>query len=396
MVGDLHVTERGIYNDLLRTFSKNGHDVLFVSPTERRNKKTTNAYQYERITHLRVKSFNIQKTNRIEKGVATLLIEYLFIYAILRYFKGRTFDLIIYSTPPVTFTSAIRFFKWRNRAKTYLLLKDIFPQNAVDMKLIRENSLMHKYFSYREKLLYSISDYIGCMSPENVTYLLKHNPEINPRILEVNPNSLIPIDIKLVRRDRISIRKQYNIPSEKILFVYGGNLGIPQGIDYLIQVISRLQDITGLYFLVVGNGTEYYKLQNWFRMNRPVNAQLLPSLGKKDYDALLASADVGMVFLDKKFTIPNFPSRVLSYMELALPVIMATDTNSDIGIVAQENNFGFWSEAGKLETFFKHANKLVASRRVRENMGSNGRSYLLKNYTSEISYEIIVSHFKSV
>lgn len=89
------------------------------------------------------------------------------------------FDLIIYSTPPITFQRAVEYVKERDNAQTYLLLKDIFPQNAVDIGILSKNGwkgLIYKYFRKKEKKLYGISDRIGCMSEANCKYILSHNP----------------------------------------------------------------------------------------------------------------------------------------------------------------------------------------------------------------------------
>ena len=90
--------------------------------------------------------------------------------------------MILYSTPPITFCGVVEYFQKRDNAKTYLMLKDIFPQNAVDlgmMKTTGAKGLIYKYFRKQEKKLYAISDRIGCMSQANVEYVLKDNPEVS-------------------------------------------------------------------------------------------------------------------------------------------------------------------------------------------------------------------------
>ena len=178
--------ERGIYQDLLRKFRNEGHKIFIVTPIERREKEDTNVKTTNNVAILNVKTFNIQKTNVLEKGIGTLAIEYQYLFAIKKYFKDVKFDLILYATPPITFSKIIKYIKKRDKAVSYLLLKDIFPQNAVDMKMFKENGLLHLMFKRKEKKLYRLSDYIGCMSEANKTYILKHNPELNPHKVEVN------------------------------------------------------------------------------------------------------------------------------------------------------------------------------------------------------------------
>ena len=95
------------------------------------------------------------------------------------------------------------------------------------------------------------------------------------------------------------------------------------------------------FFLIVGSGTEFLKLNNWFIHNRPSNAKLLDALPVVDYDNLLKVSDVGLIFLDHRYTIPNYPSRLLSYLSYKKPIIAATDINTDVGTIAETNGYGF-------------------------------------------------------
>ena len=202
------VATRGIYTDLMRKFRDEGHDVYIISPAERRFGERTSLVKQHGITLLRLRTLNIRKTSVVEKGLATLLIEPQYLLAVKRYFSELDFDLVLYSTPPITLTNVVRHIKSKHGAQSYLLLKDIFPQNAVDMGMIRKNGLLHRYFRRKEKLLYDVSDGIGCMSPANVTYLHQHNPQINPSIIHLNPNSIDPIEKGLSEKERCFIKKK--------------------------------------------------------------------------------------------------------------------------------------------------------------------------------------------
>lgn len=142
----------GIYPGLLRKFKENGHNVFIVSPSVRREKNKTQLNVLNSVHYLAVKTGNITKVNLIEKGISTLLIERDFLNAIKKYYSNITFDLILYTTPPITFDRVIKYIKKRDNANTYLLLKDIFPQNAVDLNMFSKKSLLYKYFRRKEKI----------------------------------------------------------------------------------------------------------------------------------------------------------------------------------------------------------------------------------------------------
>jgi glycosyltransferase involved in cell wall biosynthesis len=389
------IEERGIYTDLLRKFRDEGHDVFVMTPTERRDKKATNLRRENNTVILQVKTFNLQKINVLEKGVATLAIEYQYLSAIKKYFSDVKFDLILYSTPPITFSKVINFIKNRDQAYSYLLLKDIFPQNAIDMKMFKENGVLHKMFKKKEKKLYVISDAIGCMSEANKTYILKNNLNLDPSKVEVNPNSIRPIDNLQTLDDKIQIKKKYNLPLFKKIFVYGGNLGKPQGVDFLLKTIEASNN-PDIFYLVVGSGTQFRKIKEWFDIKQPKNAILLAGLPKSDYDKLLNACDVGLIFLHKDFTIPNFPARFLSYLEMRLPVLAATDSNSDIGQIIEENGCGKWVLHGDISKMIESANALIEDEVIFNEMKENGWKLLQKSYKVDNSYELIINRAPGV
>ena len=389
-----NIEQHALYPDLLRAFRDNGHRIYTVSPYEKRLGKETELIEENGVHYLYVKIGNLTECGLIEKGISTLLIENQFKNAIRKYYKNEKFDLIMYSTPPITLSGVIEYIKKRDGAKTYLLLKDIFPQNAVDLGMLSKDGLkgiVYRYFRNKEKKLYTLSDHIGCMSQANVDYVIKHNPDVNPGKVEICPNSIEPIDMSVNNEKRVSIRKKYGIPLDKKVFVYGGNLGKPQGIPFLIDCLKAAKD-TGAFFLIVGDGTEYGKLEAYVKDERPAHVKLMKRLPKEDYDAMVGSCDVGMIFLDHRFTIPNFPSRLLSYMQAKLPVLAVTDPNTDVGKVIVDGGFGWWCESNDASQFRDVVVCIglsdLASMKDRE------YKYLLEKYSATIGYKKIMRKIK--
>lgn len=382
--------ERNIYTDLLREFVKNGHRVYAISPAEKRENIETHLVKEENATTLRLRIGNTQKTNIIEKGISTVMIEPAFRKALKRYFSDVKFDLILYSTPPITLVGAIEYVKKRDGAKTYLLLKDIFPQNALDigiMSTVGFKGLLYRHFRKKEKKLYQISDRIGCMSRANMDYVVAHNRDVDPNKVEVCPNSIDVIDKSVDSETRELIRQKYGMPLDKKIFVYGGNLGKPQGIPFILECLKKCSDIEDVYFLIVGDGTEYGILENYANSSNQKNFKLMKSLPKEDYDTMVGACDVGLIFLDYRFTIPNFPSRLLAYMQAKLPVLAVTDSNTDIGRLIVDAEFGDWCTSDDSDLFKK---KVIEN--LNKNIDKEKEFTMLKTLFSVAnSFDIIVS-----
>ena len=96
---------------------------------------------------------------------------------------------------------------------------------------------------------------------------------------------------------------------------------------------------------------------------------------------MVASCDVGMIFLDHRFTIPNYPSRLLSYMQAKLPVLAYTDPNTDIGQVIVDGGFGWWCESANVARFSSCVN--AATFQYLPVLGNNSYSYLTDKYSVE-------------
>lgn len=426
------ITGRGIYTDLMRKFRDEGHDVYIVSPRERsfglpaelvhlnenhndddnsvyssnlcsekrpntNHTNDTNINVEKDCVHiLGVKTLNLQKTSTIEKGIGQVLVEGQYKRAIKKYLKGIKFDLILYSTPPITFPKVIKYLKHSNpQAKTYLLLKDIFPQNAVDIGMMSKmgvKGILYRYFRRKEKNLYRMSDYIGCMSPANVQYLLKHNPEITADRVEVAPNSVsLTPNPSPQGEGNLEIREKYGLPTDKPIFIYGGNLGRPQGIPFLIQCMDANAYRVDCHFLIIGTGTELPRMKAWYEEKKPQCVTVMEGLPKEEYDKLVNACDVGLIFLDHRFTIPNYPSRLLPYLENKMPIIAATDPNCDTGSIAEENGYGYWCESNSVEAFTNTVGKMLNS--DIKAMGENGYKFLCENYLVQNTYNAIIRHF---
>lgn len=384
------------YDDLLECFVQNGDKVYAACANEKGCGEKPGLSLYKGMTVLRIPTGQITgEVPLIKKGVATLLMDYQFKSAIKKFLKDIKIDLILYPTPPITLVNTVSYVKKVTGAHTYLLLKDIFPQNAVDLGMISKTGikgLVYKYFRKKEKKFYSISDYIGCMSPANVKYLLEHNPEIDKNIVEVCPNSIFKTE-KKIGNESNAIRGKYNIPLDAVLFIYGGSLGRPQGIDFLVKCLKKEINNKKVFFIIIGNGAEANKIREFMECDNPSNVLYMNHLPKAEYQAIADQCDVGMVFLDYHFTIPNFPSRVLNYLSSSKPILTATDPVCDMGDLAEENGFGVKCLSNDVDSFSSAINRIVSS--DRKKMGENAWKFFCDNYTVEKSREIILSHYKA-
>lgn len=385
--------EYNLYTDLMQEFAHNGHEVTVATIHERINKQKTYLSYEDKIQVLRVRTGNIQKTNKYSKVVFSFLAGPQLVYALHKYLKKQTFQLILFSTPPITLSPCVILLKRLYGAKLYLLLKDIWPQDTVDLGAMKKGGLVWIVFRWLEKLTYKHSDYIGCMSPANVEFVKKHNKYLKDKIVEECPNSQKPRDIAIIDRDMV--REKYHLPKDKIIFVYGGNLGKSQGVEFLIDMIHAYKEDSDYFFLIIGSGTEYDFLYKKIHNMTSLSAKILPWIPRKNFEELIQACDVGLILLNRNSTVPNFPSRLLTYLMAKIPVIAAVDKATDIGDVIENAGCGVKTINGDLNGFKLATEKIVTSEENRKQMGENGYKLFLEKYTSNKSYEIIMGHFQN-
>ena len=371
------MTGNNMYSDIVDELTNQGHFVTVCVQDEKRNSGPFNILYRKNICIISIPTGKITKTSIIRKGINTLLLEYRFLLK-LSQFEFTSLDVLLYSTPPITFQKVITWLKKRYNCISYLLLKDIFPQNAVDLEMIRKNGLLHGFFRCKEKKLYQNSDIIGCMSPANVKYVIEKN-RLNNKKVNVTPNCILP-QKGVSSSDKKNMLEKYNIPLGTINFIYGGNIGKPQGIDFIIKCIQIIKNYRDIFFTIVGNGTEFNKLKKSIDSNVS-NVMLLNALPKDKYQELLVYMDIGLIFLDNKFTIPNFPSRMLDYMDYSIPIIACTDIVCDVKQEICDQGAGFWCRSGDMEGFKNILDIIIKDKNILITMGERSHELLVKKYS---------------
>ena len=298
------------------------------------------------------------------------------------------------ATPPVTLDVVVKFVKKTYNAGIYLLLKDIWPASMFDLKTTGGpvvKKIVCSVFRKWEKNLYKNSDYIGCMSQANVDYICSNNTYLDTKKVHINYNSIIPHKVvPLERAEVCSVRCKYGIPIDKKVFIYGGTLGVGQNIPFLIDCLKASAD-SNCHFVVSGKGVQYKLLEDYVRTYCPRNLTLINGLPKPEYTTLMRACDVGLVFIRYTAVTPNFPSRILTYMDYSLPVLACTDPVIDLSEVLKAGHFGWGCLSNDAERFADLVNE-IDNNDVYQ-YGANARKYLETVFSAEVSSETILKCF---
>lgn len=379
-----------MFTTIVQQFHENGHEVFVLAP-DNKNEKTFISNEAG-IDILRVKTLPIKNVPNVFKGFANLLLPYQYNNALNKFYPNIKFDLIISPTPPITLVDVTKKLKLKYNSKFYLILRDIFPQNAVDLGFMKKDGFLYNYFKKKEILLYNTADYIGCMSVGNIKYIEDHNPFLDHKKLHVLSNYQILYDIE--KNANFELRRKYQL-EDKFVVVFGGNMGKAQQLENVLVLAKSCQIYKDVVFLLLGEGVHMNKLEQDILRLGITNIQIQKTIPKEEYQDLIRICDVGLISLHESFTIPNIPSKTLDYFNVGIPVLASIDKSTDYNEILDQAKAGYWSYAGDHEAYKNNFDKFYQNATSRKQFGANGRLYFEKHLTPQIAYAIIIKVLNS-
>lgn len=381
---DLNTNSRNMYADLALEFKDEGHDVTVMALS---TTSQTNIFEEGGLNIVRVDSMNSQATsNFLKKGIAYALMPYSYKQAYKRYLKNDSFDLILMPTPPITLVDFVSYIKKKTQAKYYLILRDIHPHSFYGTGAIK-NPFIFLFFNNKAQKAYKIADYIGCMSPRNIDFVKTITSNLDPNKLKILPNWVKDKNFEIPDFD---IKEKYGL-KDKYVAIYGGNLSIGQDVDNIISLAKHYLNNKEIAFLVVGKGMRKQYLMDQANENQLTNMIFLDHMPRYEYENLLATADIGLISLTERYTVPTCPSKVISYMSQKIPVLAMINKNNDYGqFYIDKSGCGLWSEGYDKKRTFANFEKLYKNIELRKQMSENGYTYYKKYLTSSHICKLIL------
>lgn len=382
--------------DISDEFYKQGHNIKVVTMLEKKYKKETQLKFENGYPVLRVKTGNyFDSVGKLEKGITALTMPRSLEKEIKKYFKNENIDLIYTHTPFMSNAKLIKNLKKYFKCKACLHLWDIFPQNAKDLNLL-SNKIILKYFEIQEQKMYEAFDYIGCMSDGNLEYMKVRDKNIKLDKYFILKN-WAQIKEQLIF-DKNLIREKYGYSIDDFIAIFGGNMGKPQKLENILELAKKSLEDKNIKFLFIGKGTERKRLENKVKNEKISNVKFLDYIPREDYELVTASCDIGLVSLDERFTVPNFPSKTTDYFKLELPILASLDSCAvkDYGKFLQnEVKGGLFSLAGNIDELYSQLLKLKDNSELKIELGKNGREYYENELGVNKAYETIMKQIKN-
>jgi len=370
-------------HELALELKNNSHEILVLTPKPTQKKLLT-IQKIDGISVLFFKSGEIKNVGKVKRAINESLLSYQAFRSSKKYLKENQCDGIIYFSPSIFFGSLVKKLSNLWNCKSYLILRDIFPQWAVDNNLINENSIVHKYFSFFEKINYKSANRIGVMSPSNLEFFKSKN--INTSKFEVlyNWSQITEIPKKVN-----NFRKKLKLENKIVLF-YGGNIGHAQQMINLINLAKKFTENSSVHFLFVGQGDEVELLMEEVSNNKLKNITYLPPVNQKIYFEMLNEFDIGMFSLHSGHKTHNFPGKLLGYMSYSKPILGCVNSVNDLADIVNSAKAGIIVNSNDSLGLYEAAKILIDSKSIRNKMGTNGRELLMNKFSvKSISKQIL-------
>lgn len=378
-----------LIHDLATEFHHRGHKVIVAAPDNTLTMPSQVTIK-EGVTVLRVRTGRIKGATKLIRAINELRLSSTIWKTGKGFFRAHPTDLIVFYSPSIFFGRLVQKLKKLWNCKTYLILRDIFPQWAIDVGILKDGPIC-RFFRSKERLQYDAADVIGVQSPVNLLYFSQHGLK-DKHHLEVLYNWTTLNEKKLVRRnDRERLGLQ-----DKVVFFYGGNIGIAQDMDNIVRLAAELCDYPEIYFLVVGSGSEVPRLRANIRERGLSNISIHPPVAQDHYLGMLSQFDVGLISLKHDLKTHNFPGKMLGYMYFSMPILASINPGNDLKQTLEEFQAGFVCMSGEGELFRTCALRLAEDADLRRRMGQNARAVLENFFCVTHAASQILSHVKGL
>ncbi len=388
LVADTYPPEIGSGSKLMRelaeTLVMRGHHitVLTVEPCYKLDAddatRSWPEYQVENgIAVVRAPTFALHHVGHIRRGIAILLAP-LQMWRSLRRHQQDRFDAAFIYSPPVTL-GLIGSLAKREGASFVLNVQDIFPQNAIDLGILR-NPLLIAFFRWIERACYRRADIVTAHSRSNLKTLLSANPWLGEKMRILH--NWVDVDSSK-RPNRMNFRQMFGL-ERKMVALFAGVIGPSQGVHYLVEAAARVVDLRDLVILIVGNGTEKARVESIAARRGLKNVVFKPFVSLEDYPDLLACSDIGLICLSPDVRTPVVPGKMLGYMAASLPIAAFVNAETDVHEIVAAARCGQSCISSDIHAAEKIIRDLHADRDRRLSMGRSGREYARAHFSREV------------
>lgn len=375
-------------HELALEFITLGHVVTVITPNVNTKAAKLVISELDGVNIWRFANGKVKDVGKIKRAINETLMSFNAWRAISSNVEKNSFDGVVYYSPSIFFGSLVNKIKKKCQCKSYLILRDLFPQWAIDAKMISEKSVITCYFRFFESLSYNAADNIGLMSKKNHQLFNLLHPQLKNTHVLFNWASATPV---VTQPKYGSIRSRLNL-IDKVIFFYGGNIGHAQDMKNLMKLAKGLKEFPKAHFLFIGQGDEVELIENLTKNWSLENVTILPSISQAEFKQVLSVVDVGLFSLAKNHTAHNFPGKILGYMVESLPILGSVNLGNDLHDIINNSEAGVVLLNGDDDKLLSSAKLLLEDDNKRLIYGENANKLLTEVFSVNSATETILKY----
>lgn len=309
------------------------------------------------------------------RGIAHLDLPRRYLRAYRAHIRERVDAVVSYVSPlPLALVGAA--IAREHRCPHLLNVQDIFPQNAIDLGIMRNRALI-AYFERMERHAYASADAITTHTEGSRRFLIERKGVPTSKVAVVS--NWIDLDAWDGVRSDGRFRKRYHLDG-KFVIGFPGILGPAQALDAVLDLAKRVMDLRDVRFLLVGDGTEKVRAQQRVRMEGITNVQFEDFVDPSEYPALVKEFDVGLLCLNATYTTSMVPGKCTGFLAAGIPIIALLNTGNDGFNIIRDAGCGYACRSDDLVEAERLVRKLVQERGRLPVLGRSGRIYATAHY----------------
>ena len=284
--------------------------------------------------------------------------------------------LLIASNPPYAGIIGILFNIVR-RGKYYFLLQDIFPESAAMSGIMKQNSILYKFFSKLIYLTYKYSEYIIVLSTSMQEFLERKYPDLKTKI-KVIENWAIE-DIPVVSKPENNFAQQHEL-DEIFTVLYSGNMGRLHDIETITEAAKILKD-EPIKFVFIGDGAKTKIVKQAIENYQLKNILLLPYQPRELLPLSLTACDISLVSLIPGAESIVAPSKLYGMLSAGRGIISISVPNSYIDKLLTNSSCGVNVPPDDPQQLADIIRQLASDNQRVKSMGEMARQLYKTRYT---------------
>lgn len=351
-------------------------------------KKDQNCPEYSNAHYINAKEPD--KRSLIKRFLYELVISIKFLIKTLRVVEKGS--IVFTGTTPIFLLFVLYFVKKFLNFKWVLLVHDVFPENLVPAKILKEKNFIYKTAKWLFDKIYASADEVIVIGRDMKELIFQKTNKDNITIVQ---NWIDPLDVGIELKQNNQILEELNWnKDDTTVFQFFGNIGRMQGVGIILNAIKKMENLHLAKFIFIGNGAYVSELKDQIQAIGSESVCYYGSLNQQEKTKGLNACDIALVTLAEGMLGLGVPSKSYFSMAANKPILAIMDQESEVADMVRTHKIGWVASPDDENNLAYILDQIVLSRRELELNSS--RSILEKYYSEQVAMDKILKVIEKI